>query len=85
MEKTVEQLAEEYIKLLDQTKDSCFECEGTGYIGGVGINDLCTNCNGTGKVGEWHPDRLVNVRKGDIYWTREQLSAPDWAKDYYKE
>ncbi len=27
----------------------------------------------------------VRVRKGDIYWTREQLSAPDYAKDYYKE
>ncbi len=27
----------------------------------------------------------VKVRKGDIYWTREQLSAPDYAGEYYKE
>jgi len=25
----------------------------------------------------------VKIRKGDIYWTREQLSAPDWATKYY--
>ena len=27
----------------------------------------------------------VLIRKGDIYWTREQLSAPDWSAKYYKE
>lgn len=25
------------------------------------------------------------IRKGDIYWTKEQLSAPDWSAKYYKE
>lgn len=27
----------------------------------------------------------VQIRKGDIFWTREQLSTPDWAAKYYKE
>jgi len=27
----------------------------------------------------------VQIRKGDLYWTKEQLSAPDWAAKYYKE
>lgn len=34
-------------------------------------------------------DRVIKaeykqIREGDIYWTREQLSAPDWSAKYYK-
>lgn len=31
-----------------QDKPVCACCEGTGLIGGAGINDCCPDCNGTG-------------------------------------
>ncbi len=36
-------------------------------------------------IGIFKQNNYVEVRKGDIYWTRESLSAPDWAAKYYKE
>jgi len=27
----------------------------------------------------------VKIRKGDLYWSKEQLSAPDLAREFYKE
>jgi len=57
-------LAREILAIsLDQTRDDCSHCEGTGFIGGPGINDKCEKCDGTGKIGDWHPERLVVLDK----------------------
>ena len=35
---------------VDRELPVCACCEGTGLIGGAGINDCCPECNGTGKI-----------------------------------
>ncbi len=35
-------------QILHNIRQDCEKCEGTGGIGGVGINDLCEDCQGTG-------------------------------------
>lgn len=55
---------------LDQTKDDCPECGGFGVYPvydkdtQLTYDYSCSNCNGTGKVGDWHPERLVVLKKG---------------------
>ena len=48
-------------------------------------DEYCSKCFAKQIITLVKEDGYVKVRKGDIYWTREQLSAPDYAKEYSED
>ena len=48
-------------------------------------DEYCNKCFAKLIITLVKEDGYVKVRKGDIYWTREQLSAPDYAKEYSED
>lgn len=47
--------------------------------------EYCSKCFAKQIITLVKEDGYVKVRIGDIYWTREQLSMPDYAKEYSED